>query len=391
MTFDWKKLKSNYALLVSILMHAVIFAALAGHPIKQIIQDQSGNIDVEWVKNVADPKLKEAVPPKQPLNMNFSLKRDLESGSKKKTVLATNSKLAWVLKKSDREVKRSVEINDSPRSRIIPELMTAAQVKDSAYKLSSMISTAVGPVDGDGIVGNQVRAKGTGGEGDRSGATIIGLGGKGNGLYGDGLGGGSGNGGGKGRDGVGRPFDRLGIIKFIEESQGKSKIIFLLDVSASMAMGSKLDVSIKAIKESLLQLEDSDLFNIVTFYASVRGFKEQLVPASMDNIKKANKFLNSFTTRSVENNMGTDILGALKFALNLEPAVIVLVTDIQPTRGEVDEDLIAEEVKKINKNTKIYGVGVEVWEPSPTGRLAKLLKLLTEQNKGEMKLAKASG
>ena len=44
-------------------------------------------------------------------------------------------------------------------------------------------------------------------------------------------------------------------------------------------------------------------------------------------------------------------------------------------------------VKRINKNTRIYGVGVEVWEPSPTGRMAKLLKMLTEQNGGQMRLA----
>jgi hypothetical protein len=87
--------------------------------------------------------------------------------------------------------------------------------------------------------------------------------------------------------------------------------------------------------------------------------------------------------------MGTDILGALRFALNTSPDVIVLVTDIQPTKGEIDPEKLVEEVKKLNKNTKIYGVGIEVWEPSPTGKLAKLLKMLTEQNNGEMRLAKS--
>ncbi len=108
----------------------------------------------------------------------------------------------------------------------------------------------------------------------------------------------------------------------------------------------------------------------------------------MDNIEKASRFLNSFTSRTVENNLGTDILAALRYALNMEPSVIILITDIQPTRGEIDEKRIAEEVRKINKkNTRIYGVGVEVWEPSPTGRLARLLKILTEQNDGKMRLA----
>ena len=44
----------------------------------------------------------------------------------------------------------------------------------------------------------------------------------------------------------------------------------------------------------------------------------------------------------------------------------------------------------INKNyTKIYGIGVVVWEPRPNGRLAKLLRMLTEQNHGEMRLARS--
>ena len=127
-----------------------------------------------------------------------------------------------------------------------------------------------------------------------------------------------------------------------------------------------------------------------TAFMSKKGlysFREKAIPATIDNIEKAGRFLDSFTPRTLENNLGTDILAALKYALNMEPAVIVLITDIQPTRGVVDENRIAEEVRKINKNTKIYGIGVEVWEPSPTGRLAKLLKMLTEQNHGEMHLA----
>ena len=74
----------------------------------------------------------------------------------------------------------------------------------------------------------------------------------------------------------------------------------------------------------------------------------------------------------------------------MEPSVIVLITDVQPTRGVVNEERIAKEVRRINKNTKIYGIGVEQWKPDPAGPLAKLLKMLTEQNDGEMRLA-ASG
>lgn len=172
-------------------------------------------------------------------------------------------------------------------------------------------------------------------------------------------------------------------------SKANRKIIYCLDVSASMAVGSKLDLSIKSIKESLLQLDDFDNFNIVTFYAGVKGFKDVMVPANSNNVQKAYKFLQSYDPRTIENNIGTDILAALRFAINQNPDVIVLVTDIQPTKGEVDPDKLVAEIKRINKTTRIYGVGIETWEPAVNGKLAKLLKLLTEQNNGEMRLAKA--
>jgi len=364
---------SNNAFLISLVLHITATILFAGYPISQYFKQSGSAISVEWVKNVPEPELKRELP-KQPIEMKFDPTRELGLKAEKKLSRASPSKLAWVKRKSDRLVEKSVEINDAKRQDMIPDIMTAAQIRDSDSSLSGLVSTDVGPVDGRGIVGNQVRAAGSGG--GRGGLSVLGLGGGGDGLA---SGGGGGGGGGI--------LDRLGIINFINESEGPQKVVYCLDVSASMAMGFKLSVCIRSLKESMLQLGDFDKFNIVTFYSSARSFSEEAIPATIENIEKASRFLDSFTARNIENNMGTDILGALRYALNMEPSVIVLITDIQPTRGEVDEKRIVEEVGRINKNTKIYGIGVEVWEPSPTGRLAKLLKMLTEQNGGEMRLA----
>lgn len=386
-----KRLMNNIPYLISVSIHVIVALAIMSVPIHNVAKKVGSSIDVAWVRDVAPPQLKKAEPPKDLIQLKKNSEKDMKDGSKKRTVLASASKITWVMKKSDRKVDRSVEINKFPRREAIPDVLTAAQLKTADSDLSSLISTKVGPIDGNGVVGNQVRAKGTGGEGTRSGATILGLGGRGDGTSGDGLtGSGGGRGSGKG-DGLGKLIgDKLGIIDFLDELGGSQKVIYCLDVSASMAIGSKLDLSIKSIKESISQLDDTDQFNVVTFFSAVKSFRDEPVLATSSNIEKAQKFLNNITSRNIENNMGTDILGALKFALSTNPAVIVLVTDIQPTKGEVDPDVIAEEIKKINKNTKIYGVGIEVWEPSPKGKLAKLLKLLTEQNNGEMRLAKAS-
>ena len=365
--------RSSNAFLISLVLHVTVAILLAGYPMTRYVQQRGSALFVEWVKDVPEPQLERELP-KQPIEMKFDPTRELDLAAKKKSSRASPSKLAWVKQRSDRLVEKSVEINDAERSDVIPDIMTAAQVRDSYSNISGLVSTDVGPMDGRGIVGNQVRARGSG-QGGRNGVSVLGLGGEGDGLAGGGGGGGI--------------LDRLGIINFLDESEGLQKVVYCLDVSASMSMGYKLALSTRSLKESLLQLGDFDRFNIVTFHSSVRSFKQNAVPATMDNMEKANRFLDSFTPRNIANNKGTDILAVLRYALSMEPSVIVLITDIQPTRGEVDENRIAEEVKKLNKNTKIYGIGVEVWEPSPNGRLAKLLKILTEQNGGQMCLSRS--
>jgi hypothetical protein len=373
MVWEKRRVWDNSFLIISLVLHITAVAVLGGHKMGQYLEERGSAISVEWVKNVPEPKLERAEP-KQPILMKFDPNRDPDLKGRKKLSKASPSKIAWVKKKSDRLVERSVEINDGPKRDSLPDIMTAAQIRDSLSSISGLVSTEEGPIDGRGIVGNQVRARGSG-QGDRNGLSVLGIDGDGSGL---------GTGGGGGGSGI---LDRLGIISFMNESDGPQKIIYCLDVSASMAAGAKLPVSIKSLKESLMQLSDFDNFNIVAFYSTVRSFQKQSVPATMENIEKASRFLDSFTPRNIENNLGTDILEALKYALGMNPSVIVLVTDIQPTRGEVDEERIAEEIKRINKSARIYGIGVEVWEPKPDGRLAKLLKILTEQNGGQMKLA----
>ena len=372
MTPKSERRRVDSAFLISISLHVIALILIAGYPISRHLQQQGSAISVEWVKNVPEPQLKREMP-KKPIEPKFDPKRDPELKAKEKMSRASPSKIAWVKKLSDRLVERSVEINDAERRNSIPEIMTAVQLKeDPLSSISGLVSTEAGPIDGRGVVGDRVRAKGNGT--GRSGVSVLGLGGTGDGLAGGGGGGGI--------------LDPLGIISFMDESQGPQRIIYCLDVSASMAFGSKLPVSIKALKESMLQLGDFDEFNIVTFHSKTKAFRKTSVPATMKNIEKAGRFLDSFTATSIENNLGTDILGALRCALSMEPTVVVLVTDIQPTRGEVDEKRIAEEVKRINKgNARIYGIGVEVWKPKPNGRLARLLKILTEQNGGQMRLA----
>jgi hypothetical protein len=360
---------NNNTLLISLSLHILVAIFIANLPIRHRIRWGSKPLSVSWVKDVPDPELKRELP-KKPIEMKFDPTRELVFRDRDKSSKASPHKIAHVKKKSDRLVERSVEINNAPRSDEIPEIMTETQIRNSQLTMSGQASTDFAPVDGRGIVGDQVRAAGHG----KSGASILGLNGTGDGLAGGGGGGGL--------------SDRLGIINFMKETHDPQKVVYCLDVSSSMAKGSKLPAAVESLKESMMHLRDLDKFNIVMFYSEVRRFRKKAMPATPRNLERAGRFLDSFTPQSVKKNRGTNILIALRHALRMKPSVIVLVTDMNPTRGEVDGDAIAAKVRQANKNnTRIYGIGVAVRELSPTGRLARLLKLLAEQNGGKMHLA----
>ena len=67
--------------------------------------------------------------------------------------------------------------------------------------------------------------------------------------------------------------DKLGIIDFIEEVEGPQRVVFCLDVSASMQAAGlrKLELAIEAIKEALSSLDEDDSFNIITFDATCQA------------------------------------------------------------------------------------------------------------------------
>ena len=196
---------------------------------------------------------------------------------------------------------------------------------------------------------------------------------------------------GGGNSGIG---DRLGIIDFLDEFEGPQRVVYCLDVSASMQVAGlkKLELALQSIKQSLNSLGDDDYFNICTFSAHTTLMSKSLLPATTENIEQASNYLNQFTPERIVNFQGTNILAAVEKALEIDTSVVVLVTDGVPTAGqntqvyiETDSRKILETVRAKNVNdASIYVVGLEINLHRPMG--AKLLVSLTNQNNGKFKM-----
>ena len=94
--------------------------------------------------------------------------------------------------------------------------------------------------------------------------------------------------------------------------------------------------------------------------------KRQLAPVTEKNIETVSKYLDRFTPESIANNQGTNLLATIETALEINPSIIVLVTDGLPTAGlhnniEIDSTTILETVKAKNVNgASFYIVALEI-------------------------------
>ncbi len=159
------------------------------------------------------------------------------------------------------------------------------------------------------------------------------------------------------------------------EVQPKS-IVFVLDTSGSMS-GEKIRQAKGALRYCVNSLQPEDQFAIVTFSTEPRAFRQDLLPATKENIKAALEFIEGIQARG-----GTAINDALAMALKtIEGAkglpMVVFLTDGLPTIGETNTEAILKNAASANKQKArifAFGVGYDV--------NTKLLDRLAEDNHG---------
>ena len=370
---EQRKTRMRSIILLSLIFHLTVAIVYLFLPLGPVANDQTDSLAFDLFQE-AEPLLERKIRPKPSLTEKLlDPNRKLAKDAEQRRLDAAKNERDEVVKLSEKIVIHDVEINDAPLNELVPNVMTDAKLREAeASDLSRLISQP-GRTDGIGLVTGRVRARGDGSGKYRG----LSQGGGEDGLLEGG-----------GRSGVNDP---LGIIKFLGDLDGPQNVVYCLDVSASMkAAGlNKLELALNAVKDSVLALGSDDTFNIVPFSISAKLMSEKLLPADGVNINRALMYLETFTPNSIQNNLGTNILAALKTALELDASVIVLVTDGLPAtiRGlniETDTQKILDFVREQNtKGAKIYVVALEIDLRRSPG--AHLLTSLAYEHNGEIK------
>ncbi len=150
------------------------------------------------------------------------------------------------------------------------------------------------------------------------------------------------------------------------------EIVFVVDTSGSM-MGFPLDKGKELINMALANLYEKDTFNLITFSGDTHILFEKPVPATPENVKRAQQFLNSN-----RGGGGTEMMKAIRASLDPSDSqqhlrIVVFVTD-----GYVGNDFqIISEVQK-HRNARVFSLGIG----NSVNRF--LLDKMAEQGRGEV-------
>ena len=366
--------RTRSVILLSLILHMMFVITYLFLPMNRFSQEQADALAVDLI-NDADAPRKRKLKPKPPLTKKmYDPNQDLARDAMEKKIETARNKMDEVIKLSSRVVLKDVEVNKAPLSEVVPDLMTDAQLRDAEASNLRRLIAQPGQTDGRGLVTGRVRARGDGMGRFRGG----GQDGSDGGLLGGG-----------GSDGA---ADRLGIIDFLDEFGGPKEVVYCLDITASMQAAGmkKLPIAIDSLKDSVMMLGNNDKLNVVAFSDTAKPMSEKMLPANPVNIKRVLKYLDRFTPESIQGNLDTNILSAIKSALAFEPTVVVLITDGLPQADagalhiETNTQKILDVVREHNRNNAIiYVVALEIDLKRSPG--AKLLVSLAEEYGGKIK------
>lgn len=139
---------------------------------------------------------------------------------------------------------------------------------------------------------------------------------------------------------------------------GGRNIVLVVDRSGSMR-GEKFLQAQQGIRRLLESLRADDHFNLVVYDSDVELFRNDLQPATPENLRSAAEWSDALKSQG-----GTNISEALTAALRLtakgdRPSWVLFLTDGLPTAGVTDERKIAElSIQSNTGHARIFSLGV---------------------------------
>jgi Ca-activated chloride channel homolog len=150
------------------------------------------------------------------------------------------------------------------------------------------------------------------------------------------------------------------------------ELVFVLDTSGSMS-GFPIEKAKETMKLALEGLYPADTFNLITFSGDTRILFPAPVPATADNLEKAQAFLSASSGSG-----GTEMMKAIRAALDPTDSQDHVRIACFMTDGYVGNDLeIVSEVRK-HPNARVFAFGIG----SSVNRF--LLDTMSEQGRGEV-------
>lgn len=156
------------------------------------------------------------------------------------------------------------------------------------------------------------------------------------------------------------------------------RVVFVIDTSGSM-LGPKIINAKKELVGAIQRLPAGSEFNIIAFNSKVYIWSPKPVEATDDAKKRATAFVIGLPVAG-----STTTYDALKAALELRIESIYLLTDGEPTRGEiVRPPAIVTAIRAQNRllGVSIHCIGLSVGPDN--GIFSLFLKALAEQNHGQ--------
>jgi hypothetical protein len=260
---------------------------------------------------------------------------------------------------------------------------------DGAHALATVLTRP-----GEGIGAAQGTDVGTHppGGGQGNGAELPGTGGAGAG-YGRGKGAGNGSGSGAGLTSAASYGAPGGSGPGISGSRGTVfgiaptfdrahhlHIVYLLDISGSMAQCDKIGKATEELKKALEGLTPEDRFDIITFGKEIHYFASELMPGTNPNVVSAREYV----IGRINLEDWTFLSGALEAALKMpEVDDIIVLSDGEPHGGIEDFDALLAMVRERNtRHVRISALALSLGERF---KGMQLLRALAQQNGGDYK------